>query len=152
MYEMVLALHSLLRWLVVLVGVWAVVAAFSAARRREWTPSDARPGFLFVLGLDLQIVIGLALFLFLSPITRAALQDVGGAMQNAASRFWLVEHPALMIVAAVLAHVGRGAARKAGSYRAAGRARLWYLLALLAVLIAAPWPFTGQARPWFRLF
>jgi hypothetical protein len=151
MYETVLVVHSVLRWLVILAGLWAVASAYSAARRREWTPADGRPGFLFVLGLDLQLLVGLALFLFLSPITHAALLDMGGAMRSSASRFWIVEHPTLMIVAVVLGHVGRVAARRAGSYRAGNRAQFWYALAMVAVLLATPWPFAGHARPWFRL-
>ncbi len=151
MYETLLVVHSALRWLVVLAGLWAVASAFTAARRREWTPADGRPGLFFVLGLDLQLLVGLALFLFFSPITRAALLDLGGAMRSSASRFWIVEHPTLMIAAVVLAHVGRVAARRAGSYRAGNRAQFWFALAMVAVLLATPWPFGGHARPWFRL-
>jgi hypothetical protein len=151
MYETALALHSLVRWLVVLAGLWAVAAAFSAARRREWTPADNTPGLLFVLGLDLQLLLGLALFLFLSPVTRAAMLDVGAAMKSSASRFWIVEHPTLMIAAVVLAHAGRVAARRAGSYRAGNRAQFWFALAMVAVLLGTPWPFGGHPRPWFRI-
>lgn len=151
MYQTILALHSLLRWAVVLAGLWAVAAAFGAARRREWTPADARPGLFFVLGLDLQLLLGLGLFLFLSPVTRAALLDMGGAMKNGGSRFWVVEHPILMIAAVALAHVGRVASRRAGSFRAGNRAQFWFALAMVAILLATPWPFTNHARPWFRL-
>jgi len=151
MYQTVLGLHSLLRWLVVLAGLWAVASAFGAARRREWTPADSRPGLLFVLGLDLQLLIGLGLFLVLSPVTRAAMLDMGAAMKSGASRFWIVEHPSLMIAAVALGHVGRVASRRAGSYRAGNRAQFWFALAIVAVLLATPWPFSSHPRPWFRL-
>ena len=104
-----------------------------------------------MVGLDLQLLLGLALYVGLSPITRTALQDFGAAMQTGASRFWAVEHPALMLLAVVLAHVGRSATRYAGSDRAGARARLWFGLSLLALLLATPWPFMPNGRPWFRL-
>jgi len=151
MYELALTVHSLLRWVVILSGVWAVFASASAAARRSWTPDAARPGLLFTVALDIQFVVGLLIYLVLSPLTRAALVDIGGTMGNSTARFWAIEHPLLMIAAVVLAHVGRMTASRAGSYRAGGRARLWFTLALLAVLLATPWPFSGTPRPWIRL-
>jgi hypothetical protein len=151
MYDIVLTLHSLLRWIVILFGLWAVVTAAAAASRRSWTPGEARPGLLFTIGLDLQLLLGLVLYVVLSPITRTALTDFGAAMQTGALRFWAVEHPALMVVAVALAHAGRSATRYAGSDRAGARARLWFGLALLALLLATPWPFMPNGRPWFRL-
>ena len=151
MYDIVLTLHSLLRWIVILFGLWAVVTAAAAASRRSWTPGEARPGLLFMIGLDLQLLLGLVLYVGLSPITSVALQDFGAAMRTGSLRFWAVEHPALMLLAVVLAHVGRSATRYAGSDRAGARARLWFGLALLALLLATPWPFMPNGRPWFRL-
>lgn len=151
MYDMVLTLHSLLRWVVVLFGLWAVITSAAAASRRSWTPGEARPGLLFTVGLDVQLVLGLVLYLGMSPITRAALQDFGAAMRTGGQRFWAVEHPILMLAAVALAHVGRSATRYAGSDRAGARARLWFSLALVAVLLATPWPFMPNGRPWFRL-
>jgi hypothetical protein len=97
------------------------------------------------------VVVGLIIYFALSPLTRSAMLDVGAAMGNSAARFWAVEHPLLMLAAVVLAHVGRMTAGRAGSYRAGGRARLWFTLAVIAVLVATPWPFSGTPRPWFRL-
>jgi hypothetical protein len=71
---------------------------------------------------------------------------MGAAMKNGAWRFWAVEHPALMILAVVFAHLGRpGRGSTVGK-----RAMLWYGLALLAILLATPWPFMPQGRPWVR--
>lgn len=151
MHELALSVHSLLRWVVILLGVWAVVASAGAARRRSWTPDEARPGLLFTMALDIQFVVGLLIYLVLSPLTRAALLDMAATMGNSSARFWAIEHPLLMIASVVLAHAGRLAAGRAGSYRAGSRARLWFTLALLAVLIATPWPFGGNPRPWIRL-
>ena len=142
MYPTILTLHSWLRWLVILAGLWAVASA--AARRAG---DRDRAGRVFTGGLDLQFVLGVLLFVALSPITRAALGDMGGAMKNRVWRFWTVEHPALMILALVFAHVGRMVSRRSGTGKGP---LLWYALALLAVLAATPWPFLAHGRPLLR--
>ena len=148
MYVSILTVHSILRWLVVLFGVWAVVAAARAAGRSPWTAGDMRAGLLFVLAIDIQLLLGLTLYLAVSPVTRAAVADMAATMSSSPMRFWAVEHPAAMILAVVFAHVGRTLGRSPSPGR---RVLIWYGLALLAILAATPWPFMPQARPWVRL-
>ena len=81
MYTTVLALHSWLRWAVVLLVLIAIVRALAAgAGRRPWLPLDDRLGLFFIIVLDVQLLLGLVLYFVLSPITQAALADFGGAM------------------------------------------------------------------------
>ena len=65
-------------------------------------------------------------------------------MKDLFYRFFWVEHPLMMIVSIVLITVARGKA-KIGNYKAAG----WlYVIALLLILAAIPWPFREViARP-----
>lgn len=153
MYPITLTLHSLLRWAVLLAGLWAVVRAYAGmSGRRQWTPSDAAAGKWFSLGMDVQLLVGLLLYGGLSPITRDALMDMGAAMRDPIARFWAVEHVVMMIVALALVHIGRARVRKATTPAAAHRtAAIFYTLALIAVLAAIPWPFTAHGRPWVRL-
>jgi hypothetical protein len=143
MYPTVLLIHSWLRWLVIVFGVWAVV---DAGRGR----SRGRASLFFTIGLDVQLLLGVLLYFALSPITHAALADMAAAMRNSVWRFWAVEHPSLMILAVVFGHVGRmaGGRARAGVSRAA---LVWFALALLAIAAATPWPFLGHGRPLFRL-
>jgi hypothetical protein len=146
MYSAVLTIHSFLRWLVILLGVWAVASAW-----RQRQPGGGRPpvlpGLLFSLTLDIQMLFGLLLYVALSPMTTAAMLDMGGVMKNGPSRFWTVEHPAMMILAVAFAHVARPRATGTAPGK---RALVLYSLALLAILVAMPWPFTPQGRPWIR--
>ncbi len=113
MYGLMLALHSLARWAVLLVGVWAVIRAISGwLGRKPWGPDDDRAGSLFAMSVDLQFLLGLLLYLFFSPITRAAFSDFGLAMRTSALRFWAVEHVATMVLAVALVHIGRVRARR----------------------------------------
>jgi hypothetical protein len=150
MYAIVLACHSVWRWVVILTGAWAVLAAARASGRNDRTPADARPGLVFTMTLDVQLVFGLLLYLALSPITQALLANIGAAMSDTTARYWVAEHPVAMVLAVVFAHVGRAGAR--GKATPPGRrALVWYALSLVLILLATPWPFLPQGRPWLRL-
>ena len=74
-------------------------------------------------------------------------------MRNGYFRFFGIEHILLMLVAMILAHVGRALSRKALSdEKKHKQAAIWYSLALLLVLVAIPWPFSTHPAPWLRLF
>jgi hypothetical protein len=149
MYSGTLLLHSWLRWAVIVLGIVAFLRALGAGGR-AWTAADDKPGLWFTIALDVQFLIGLALYLFISPNTTAALHDVGASMHVASVRFWLVEHPFGMIVALILAHVGRIRTRGAAADRKGRAAAIFYGLALAIILLTQPWPGLPYGRPLFR--
>ena len=154
-YELALSLHSLLRWLVILFGVLVLLQGLvGMLTGGELGPVGRRLGLVFLICLDLQVLIGIALHVFLSPTTKAYMQDFRGSMGVPDHRFWLVEHGLAMLAALIAVHVGRVLARRASSDRAEHLPRfLTTALALLLILWATPWPFLeeGRARPWIRL-
>jgi hypothetical protein len=151
MYPSVLTIHSWLRWIVILAGLVAFVRAVSGASgRKPWKISDDRAGFWFIAALDAQLLIGLLLYFFLSPITMSALSDFAGAMKTSSLRFWAVEHPFGILLGVALAHIGRARARKADSFRRHRVAAIFFGLALAAILASVPWPGTPNARALFR--
>ena len=151
MYSATLLLHSWLRWLVLVLGLVAFArAAGGASRRRSWTPADDRAGFWFVMALDAQLLIGLLLYAFLSPITREAFADFGAAMKMSGLRFWAVEHAFGMLAALALAHIGRGRARRTDSLRRHRVVAIFFGLAVLAILASIPWPGMPNGRPLLR--
>jgi hypothetical protein len=146
MYELVLTAHSWLRWVALIAGLMAVVMASTASPRAD------RWGLILVIALDIQLLLGFALYLVLSPNTKAILGNFGAAMRDPVARFWAVEHVSLMLFAVVMAHVGRVLARKAAS-PAAKRKRLLVCFALstMAMIAATPWPGMASGRPLFRV-
>ena len=146
MYELVLTAHSWLRWAALIAGVMAVVMAASASSRAD------RWGLILVIALDLQFLLGFALYLVLSPTTKAIFANFGAAMRDPGTRFWAVEHVSLMLFAVVMAHVGRVLARKATA-PAAKRKRLLlcFVLSTIAMIAATPWPGMASGRPLFRV-
>jgi hypothetical protein len=153
MYSAVLMFHSLLRWAVLLTGAAAWFRSIAGATaKRNWVATDDLWGFVFVLSLDLQMVLGLILYFVLSPFTKIAFQNFGAAMTNPSLRFWAVEHIAGMIIGIALAHVGRVMIRKAATDARRHRlATIYFGLALVAIVVSIPWPGMPVSRPLLRL-
>ena len=150
MYPAILLVHSWVRWAVLIIGL-AAVAASLTARGRPWTATHDRAARFFVRGLDVQFLLGLLLYLVLSPFTRAALEDFGAAMRNPQLRFWAVEHVLGMVVAMALANIGRVRIRKAVADRQKHRtALIFFGLALVAIVASIPWPGMPTGRPLIR--
>jgi hypothetical protein len=141
MYNFILAAHNIVRWLILVAAVVVIVQAFVGwLGKKEWSKADNLAGIIYVSVMDLNVLLGFILYLFLSPLTRQAFVDFGAAMGNSVLRFFAVEHIFVMLVALALAHIGRSLSKKAAEpikkHRAAA---IWYTLSLLAILIMIPW-------------
>ncbi len=143
MYEFILVVHNILRWVVLILGILAVVTAFIGwFGKKEWTPRDRKIGSFFGMGMDIQLLLGLILYIFFSPFALSALlnQGMSYVMQQAEYRFFAVEHIFYMVVAVVFAHLGSILAKKApasaGKFK---RAAIFYTLSLLTILAGIPW-------------
>ena len=146
MYTTVLTIHSWIRWVAL---VACVGATFAAVRNRtdmadRWAP-------IAMMALDIQMLVGLLLYLGLSPFTNEAMQNFSAAMKNPQLRFWAVEHSSVMFGAVILAHVGRVLARNAAT-PAAKRTRLLvcFGVASFLMLLGTPWPGMTNGRPLWR--
>jgi hypothetical protein len=140
--------HSVLRWFVIFAAVWALVRAWSGLfSRGTWTKADRISGLVFSSVLNLQVLLGIALYA-VSPITRAAMGNFAAAMKDDTLRFFAVEHATGMILAAILAQVGFSASKRATDDRARFRkAAIFYTAATVILLLSIPWPFLPYGRP-----
>lgn len=137
MYVFMLDLHNTLRWAVLIVAVIALVMAWGAVfTRSTWTPPQVTVGRIFTIVFDLQVLVGLLLYVWLSPLTTGAFRNMGDAMANPQVRFFVAEHILLMVVAAVLVHIGASRGRKTN---APLQPAIFYTLAVVATLAAIPW-------------
>jgi hypothetical protein len=150
MYSAVLFLHSWVRWLVLIAGIVAFVGAVTH-RGRPWSSGNDRATLLYTIALDVQLLLGLLLYLFLSPVVSLAFQNMGAAMQTTSVRFFVVEHAIGMVLAVVAAHIGRVRVRKAAPDAKRRAAATFIGISLLLILLAMPWPALPYARPLFRL-
>lgn len=118
----------------------------------EWSrgPDRLRRAFLGVL--DTQMLLGIALYVWLSPFPRTAWSDMGEAMASPVLRFYSIEHLVGMAVAITVAHWGSARAMRregAGRYR---RLATTQIVWLLLTLVSIPWPGLAYGRPLFRVF
>jgi hypothetical protein len=152
MYLTVLLLHSWLRWVVIVIALLVVVRAVSGiGSKRPWNAADERGAKLFTITLDIQLLLGLLMYFALSPITREAMRDFGAAMKIPGMRFYAAEHVFGMLVAIALAHRGLARVRSIQDpVRKHRVAAVFFILALLALLVSTPWPGMPYGRPLFR--
>ena len=151
MYQTLLILHSWSRWLVLVFGLIAIYRAYVGySGRRPFTRADNGMGASFSGFMWLQVIIGLGLYFGLSPYGLNAMKQAG-AMKDPTTRFFGMEHVVVMILAAVLAQVGRIAVKKASDDTLKHKKALTYFgIALLLVLLMIPWGIWNPARPLFR--
>jgi len=138
MLAIVLFVHSIVRWTVLLAAAWAAWAALQGGRSgRSWTRRARVPGVVLASLVDLQLILGLALWLALSPHAITA---------GTRSHYWTYAHPLAGIAVVTLVHVGSVLVRRrlddAARWRTAAR---FYGAALVVALVAVPWPFLGGA-------
>lgn len=152
--QAVLVFHNILRWAVLLFGLWTLINALTGVMsKRAYSANDNRSNLFFMICCDIQLLLGLALYFSNSWFDK--LKSGGAAvMKNSYDRFFTIEHASLMILAWILVHVGRTSVKKASTDAAKHKKMLLFFgLALLLILISIPWPFREAiARPLFRWF
>ena len=140
-YPHLLALHGLLRWIVLAAALAAILAAASGwSGTKPASPALRRFSIIFVSFMDLNFLLGLLLYFGASPVTKMAFQNMAAAMKDHELRFFSVEHTTYMFLAVVCAHVGGALARKGKTdlkkYRGATIA---FSVSLLLILGGIPW-------------
>ena len=149
MYTATLFLHSWLRYVVLGLGLLLIFGSVGGLRK-GWSAGLERLHASFMGILDLQMLLGLWLYLALSPIALAARANMAVAMKDPQLRFFGVEHIATMLIAVVIAHVGRARSKKKGDARSKS-VLIFQCVWLLLTLASVPWPGLDIARPLFRL-
>lgn len=146
MYEFLLSLHNMARWLVLLAALYLIYQSLRGLRSRSYEPANYQAGLTYTGLMDVQLLLGV-LLMVLSPLVQSALANPGAAMQNSQSRFFIAEHWVLMLAAVILAHVGNVRIKKAADALLQHRqALIWYGSSAVLLLFAVPW-----WRPLLRL-
>ena len=141
MYSIVTNVHIALFVVVFILGINVIVRALRGQSNNSlFTDSDRKAGLFFMISLHTQLLIGLALYFFLSPVTTAAFADFGAAMKDPATRLLAVEHISVNIIAVVLATVNNAKNKKAIADAAKHKnALIFTLAALVLILSRIPW-------------
>jgi len=152
LYAFTLFCHSYLRWAILIFLLVLLTRCVRGLRtNRPWTERDERLHVILISLIDLQFLLGIALYFGLSPLTRAFLDNPGAGMKQSVIRFFGMEHVLSNLVGIVLLHIGRVRSRRAPNTRTRRlRVLVSLAIALLLFLIAMPWPGLPYGRPLFR--
>ncbi|HPI54760.1 MAG TPA: hypothetical protein PLU10_08715 [Chitinophagaceae bacterium] len=137
-------LHALLRWVVLILIISATLRAFMGMQAKKgFTSGDQKSGLFLMIACDLQLLIGLILYVA-GPWGIKNIRQIGmsAVMKDGYSRFFAVEHILMMVVAIVLVHMGRAKAKKLGEASGAHKVSfIYYVIAFIIMMISIPWPF-----------
>lgn len=136
-----LHLHNALRWVILITLLLSIY--------KLYTKQDAlKTSKILLIASHTTLLIGLYQY-FTGSVGFKMIQaaGMGEAMKNAPTRFWAVEHIFSMILAIILITIGHIGYKKTQN---GNRTKLLYVIALLLIVLAMPWPFKeGVGRPWF---
>lgn len=147
MYSTILFLHNLLRWAVLLGGLYAITkSVLDLTKGRDYTASANRSHMLFVMFCHIQLLLGLVLY-FTSPVVAEALSDMGAAMKDSRLRLYGVEHISVNIIAIAIIQTGRILSKKASEPASKHKkALIWFSIGLLLILSRIPWTYSPLFR------
>ena len=152
MYNGLLHLHNLLRWIILLLLLIALFRHLAGMNnKRAVSAGDKKVDLFLMISAHITLVVGIYQWIA-GPWGLKLIQTmgVGEVMKNSSYRFFAVEHFAGMLIAIILITIGRGAAKRAIDWRAHKKAFWFFLIALLLIIVSVPWPFREAiARPWF---
>lgn len=143
MLQGLIHLHNALRWVILILLLISLIQAFTKNGGIQKT------SLWLLIAAHITLILGLFQY-FNSQVVGFHLIEIKGGfgevMKDSFARFWVVEHITAMIIAIALITVARGKA-KTLNFNAA---KWLYLVALILLLAAIPWPFReGIGRPWF---
>ena len=150
MYTGILHLHNLLRYVIIILLVWAIVKSFIGwFGKKKYTPTDDKISLFLLISIHLQALLGLILY-FISPIVESALSNFGASMKDPILRFWGIEHIASMIIGVTIITMGRARAKNSKTDTAKFKKQaIYFVLAMVLIFSAIPWPWSAISRAWF---
>jgi len=153
MYTFLLALHSLFRWLVLISLIYSIYRAYMGYTRKDtFTKSDNAWRHWTATIAHTQLIIGIILYIK-SPIVQYywSTHDSSTVFEVF---FFSIIHFILMLVSVVIVTIGSAKAKRKTTDSDKYKTMLvWFVVTLIIILIAIPWPFSPlSARPYFRPF
>ncbi len=130
------AAHSGLRWIILLLLLIAIVNAYKGWReKKSYTSKDKKLHLFAMIGVHIQVLVGFLYFYLKMGSTGA---------------FFMREHLPMMLLAVIIMTVGFSKAKKKKVTPQKFKfIFISYLLALILILAAIPWPMRGLGHGWF---
>ena len=141
MYTGLLHLHNTLRWVVLIAILVAIVQLLM-------NKNALKASKVLLISAHSTLVLGLYQYFFGSAgFSLIKSMGMAAVMKDNLARFWAVEHIFSMLLAIILITIGHVKYKKGGNSKTT---LILYILALLLIFAAIPWPFRAEiARPLF---
>ncbi len=149
MYNALLHAHSGLRWVTLILLLFAIFNAAKSMTSGAYTAKDKKINLFAMVFIHVQILLGLAMY-FMSPKVQFIEGWMSSDVANGMYRFFGMEHLTGMIFSAVVITIGRRKAEKKmkGTRDMHRSILIHYVVALLLILLFIPWPFRGFGNGW----
>jgi len=152
MYQTLTFLHSTFRWLVLLSLLYAVFRAYKGYfSQKVFSKPDNSVRHWTATIAHIQLVLGITIY-SQSPIIKYFWKNFDEAKESFDLLFFGLIHIFLMLLSIILITVGSAISkRKEADNEKFKTMLIYFLIALLIIFIAIPWPFSPLAnRPYFR--
>ena len=132
-YEILRYLHSGVRFIVLALVLVAIIQSLVGwLGHKTYSKGNRKLNLFAMISAHTQLLIGLALY-FLSPF----VQFGSNTMKDATTRYWTVEHIAMMVFALIWITIGHSRSKKAVIPEDKHRAiAIFYLLAVIIIVVA----------------
>jgi 4-hydroxybenzoate polyprenyltransferase len=147
-YNMLKHAHSGLRWVVLILLIYAIYNAFAKKKGTEYTEGDRKLNLFTMVSAHTMLLIGLIMY-FMNPFIHLAWGHMGEVMHDSAARHMVIEHPIGMLLALVLITIGHSKSKKAIGGDKHKKIFTFYLIGLIIILASIPWPFRFEGAGWF---
>ena len=136
MYTILQEAHKGWAYIALLVLVIAVInAIIGMSSKKEFTAKDRKIALFGLIGIHVQLLIGLILY-FVSPLGLASF----GQMADKALRLTSLEHPLINLIAIVLITIGWSKHKKLVTSESKFKTfTIFYGLGLVLILSRIPW-------------
>ena len=138
MYDIIKNLHSYWAYFILAILIVAVInAIIGLIGKKDYSSKDFRIALFGLIISHIQFLIGLVLY-FVSPYFE--MWSHGGVMGDASKRLYLVEHPAINILAIVFITIGFSKHKKKVSSTSKFKTiMIFYAIGLILLLSRIPW-------------
>ena len=155
MYEGILGLHSILRWALIIFLIINIIRV-NVEAGEHFDKVDRKWSLRLLITTHLNLLAAIYLYFFgknglqIMDSQKYTMHDV---MQTSWLRFWIIEHPTMMLISIILITISHSFSKKnIEPLKKHKIMSILYIVALVFIIAAAPWPFRteGIARPIFR--
>ena len=134
-------LHSGWAYVTLLILIFAVVNVITGlVSKREFKDRDLRISLFTLIVAHIQLIIGFIAYFLSAQFEYLLDNGMGAAMKESEIRYFIIEHPLIMILSIVLITIGFSKHKRKTSDKEKFKViAIYYGLALIFILSRIPW-------------